>query len=59
MKLITQFELARMSKPELQTLFRMVSGKVSTYPQGSMERFNAIASLQNIQRELKMRPPGP
>ncbi|MDF2365636.1 hypothetical protein [Sneathiella sp.] len=59
MKLITHFELARMSKPELQTLFRMVSGRVATYPQGSMERINALASLQNIQRELSMRPSGP
>ena len=57
MKLITQFELARMSKPELQALFRTVSGAAETCSRGSRDRINALASLHNIRRELAMRFP--
>ena len=56
MKLITQFELASMSKPELKALFKAVSGAADTCPHGTRERINALASLQNIRRELAMRP---
>ena len=56
MKLITQFELARMSKPELKALFKAVSGAAETCPRGSRECINALGSLQNIRRELAMRP---
>jgi hypothetical protein len=59
MNLITQTELARMSKGELHTLFRTVSDGVAALPPGSKERSIALATLQGIQRELATRAPSP
>lgn len=56
MKLITQFELASMSKPGLRALVKAVSDTSETCPRGTRERINALTSLYNIRRELAMRP---
>jgi len=55
MKLITHFELATKSKNELHALSREVSGDLARSAPGTMERTNALASLENIARELGAR----
>lgn len=59
MKLITHFELAALSVPELQSLHRKVEAAFTAAARGSTERMNAHASLQNIKRELALRLPRP
>ena len=59
MKLITQFELAALSVPELHSLHRKVEAGFQATASGSTERMNALASLQNIKREIALRPPRP
>lgn len=55
MKLITQFELAARSETELHGLYREIfNALVRSHPH-SAERRNALASLENIQRELASR----
>lgn len=55
MKLTTRFELAAKNKHELHALFRKVSGALAKSSPHTMERTNALASLENIQRELILR----
>ncbi len=55
MKLITRFELATRSKNELQALYREVFGALARSASGSAERRNALASLENIQAEVRAR----
>ncbi len=52
MKLITQFELASKSKTELHSLYRETFNELVKSDKNSPERRNALASLENIQREL-------
>lgn len=59
MKLITQFELATMSVPEIRKLQHKVGQELATTLHGSRERLNGHASLLNIKRELAMRSPCP
>lgn len=59
MKLITQFELAALSVPELRSLHRKVEAAFTAAARGSTERMNAHASLQNIKREIALRPRTP
>ena len=55
MNLITRFELATRSKSELQALYREVFGALVRSTSGSAERRNALASLENIQAEIRAR----
>jgi len=59
MKLITRFELAAKSKPELYALLREVFNELARSELDSHERRNALASLENIQREIGSRAPCP
>ena len=55
MKLITRYELASKSILELRGLYRTVfNALVQSIPESAMRR-NALASLENILRELNQR----
>ncbi|MEM6890342.1 MAG: hypothetical protein AAF636_19745 [Pseudomonadota bacterium] len=55
MKLITRFELANLSKPQLRGLLREAFNALARSEPDSLERRNALASLENIQTELAIR----
>ena len=55
MKLITRFELAAKSESELFALLREVFNELARSEPDSYERRNALASLENIQREIGSR----
>lgn len=55
MKLITKFELATKPKTELYALLRFAFNEIARSEAGSYERKNALASLENIQREIGSR----
>ena len=59
MKLITKFELAAKSESELYALLREVFNELSRSEPDSHERRNALASLENIQKEIGSRAPCP
>jgi len=48
MQLITIFELATRSESELQVLFRETANELTRTAEGSTERRNALATLENI-----------
>lgn len=52
MQLITRFELAAKNTRDLHALFRKVSDELAASTAHSATRRNALASLENIQREL-------
>jgi len=59
MKLVTRFELAARSIEELYSLHREIFNLlVQTKPETSGRR-NALASLNNIQKEINSRAEGP
>ncbi len=55
MNLITSYELASKSVSELRGLYRKVFNALVQSAPGSAERRNALASLENISRELNRR----
>ncbi len=55
MKLITRFELASRPKSELYTLRCEVFNAFARSAPGSAERRSALASLENIDAELRAR----
>ena len=55
MKLITRFELAARSKDELKGLYRAAFNALVQSEKDTPERRNALASLENISRELAWR----
>jgi len=55
MKLITKFELAARNKNELYGLYSKVFNELANTEQGSIERTNALTSLENIQYEISLR----
>lgn len=48
MKIITQFELSDRSEGELRFLFGIVNQTLARSGVGTLERTNALASLENI-----------
>ena len=52
MKLLTIFELATRSEKELHAIYRNVFNELAKSKEGSADRRNAIASLENIERAL-------
>jgi hypothetical protein len=52
MSLITRFELAKLSTPVLRGLLRETFNILARSDPDSAERRNALASIENIQREL-------
>ena len=55
MKLITKFELATKPKTELYALLRFAFNELARSEVGSNQRRNALASIENIKRELTSR----
>ncbi len=55
MRLITNFELATKSTNELRGMLRACFNALAMSTSDSPERRNALASIENIQRELGMR----
>jgi len=58
MKLVTRFELASKSTQELHALYSVIFNELAGYLVDYPEQRNALASLENIRRELGTRPPG-
>jgi hypothetical protein len=59
MKFITRYELANRPTSELRGLLRQTFDVLAQSKPESAERRAALASLENIQAELGMRPDGP
>ncbi len=55
MKLLTRFELAAKNKNELHILLRESFKELTKSNANNHERRNALASIENIQRELGSR----
>ncbi|WP_419907884.1 hypothetical protein [Hoeflea sp.] len=55
MKLITRFEAASHTTAELQGLYREAFNALAAAPRGSQEQRNALASFNNVRRELATR----
>ena len=53
MKLLTRFELAAKNKNELHILLRESFNELAKSNAKTHERRNALASIENIQRELE------
>ncbi|MEL7112064.1 MAG: hypothetical protein AAGK93_03855 [Pseudomonadota bacterium] len=58
MTLITRFELASLSQTQLRGLLRKTFNALVRSAPDSPERRNALASIENIQRELASRASG-
>ncbi|RMA40887.1 hypothetical protein [Rhodophyticola porphyridii] len=58
MRLITRFDAASRSTPELLTLHTEALRAFASAARGSIERSNALASLHNIEAELAVRSLG-
>lgn len=58
MTLITRFELTSVSQTQLRGLLRETFNALVQSAPDSLERRNALASIENIQRELASRDPG-
>ena len=52
MKLITRLEIAAKNKNELHAILRNAFNELAQSEPNSMERRNALASIENIQREI-------
>lgn len=52
MRLVTRFELAAKNESELHGLLRNAFNELAQSEPNSMERRNALASIENIQREI-------
>ncbi|GAB1256194.1 hypothetical protein NBRC116494_06960 [Aurantivibrio plasticivorans] len=59
MRLITRFELAAKNTNELYGLHRKVFNELARSERQTLERVNALASLENIENELASRAPCP
>jgi len=59
MKLLTRFELSAKNKNELHILLRESFNELAKSNANTYERRNALASIENIQRELGSRIPAP
>ena len=55
MRLMTRFELAAKSENELYALYREVFNRLAQSEPNTLERTNALASLENIEREIHAR----
>ena len=57
MKLLTRFELAAKNKNELDFLLRESFNELAKSNANTHQRRNALASIENIHRELGLRVP--
>jgi hypothetical protein len=55
MRVLTLIELMRLTRMELCDLMVQIANALRTYPEGSIERQNAITNLRNITRILANR----
>lgn len=55
MKLVSRFELAAKSKNELHALLREAFNELARSEPETHQRMNALASIENIQREIHLR----
>lgn len=55
MRLITQFEISAKPAQELQGLLRYAFNELAKSSNESYQRRNALASIDNIQREIGLR----
>ncbi len=55
MKLITRFELAAKTESELHSLLRNAFNELAKSNPHKYQRRNAMASIENIQREIGLR----
>ena len=55
MRLITTFELAAKSKTELYALLREAFNELARSKPDTHQRRNALASIENIEREIYVR----
>ncbi len=55
MRLITRFELATKTTSELRGMLRECFNAMARSTKNSPERRNALASIENIQREIGLR----
>ncbi len=58
MLLVSRFEAASRSTPELHGLLTKAFNAFANAPRCSQERRNALASMRNIEDELATRAPG-
>lgn len=56
MNLITRFELASKSTSELHALHRLALEAFARCARGTQERRDALASLANLEAEIRSRP---
>ena len=52
MRVLSNFELQRLSRNELMVIQRRILGELTTLPEGSAELRNAHLNLHNIRRAL-------
>lgn len=55
MRLVTRFEMATKNENELHGLLRNAFNELARSEPNTMERTNALASIENIQREIGSR----
>ena len=59
MRLITRFEMAAKNESELYSLLREAFNELARSKPDTHQRRNALASIENIQREIGSRAPCP
>jgi hypothetical protein len=59
MRVLTPYELAMMTRTELDAMFRRIAAELALLPEGSAELRAAHANLQAIRLRLAPRPGGP
>jgi len=59
MRLVTRFELAAKNESELRGLLRNAFNELAKSNPHTHQRRNALASIENIQREITSRAPCP
>ena len=59
MRVLSQTELSRCTKPELHALLRKIAAMLPELPEHSASLANAHANLQNIRRTLARPAPAP
>ena len=58
MRVLTQYELARMTRRELEAMLRSIACELAGMPQGSTDLGIGHVNLQNIRRALMQPHPG-
>lgn len=56
MRVLTQGEIARMTRPELNTMLHRIASRLPDLQEGSPELRAAHINLQNIRRALAPKP---